>query len=306
MINLSSISLHNSVGIITLEDNLAHTYMIDTYVDVDNSLPVGYAQVIFPYNRDILQYWTTYNGIVIIHSKLLPKDTNNQAINNLPNSSLKSKSIEQIKTHKDKNKIVIEQDYNYSFIGRIHKVKHAGKRIIVKLENLGWKFLQKMPMDFRKTYVASKPVGDAFQDICSFMGVECAYNKEELNKYSFAADGYSIELNGEIIEETPSYLAEVKSLDQDLADGLSDGMNESGDLPNMKKNENDTQQQNIQNNQQNDTLKSTENKDTIDEDFEEKIQNLFQGNTIYDSDLISNVLNYGNITSHTTTNEEQS
>ena len=76
--------------------------------------------------------------------------------------------------------------------------------------------------------------------------------------------------------------------------------------PNMKKNNNDTQQQNIQNNQQNDTLKSTENKDTIDEDFEEKIQNLFQGNTIYDSDLISNVLNYGNITSHTTTNEEQS
>ena len=55
MISLSSISLYNSIAVITLEDNLAHTYMIDLLIDKDNSLPVGYCAFVVPYNEEILK-----------------------------------------------------------------------------------------------------------------------------------------------------------------------------------------------------------------------------------------------------------
>ena len=309
MIKLSGISLYNSVAIITLQDNLAHQYMFELEIDNDNSTPVGYAQFSFPYNKEILKYWSTYNGIVVIHCNLVNKEKTNQAINNLPNSSLASKSIKQIKTKKDKHQITIEnEEYNYSFIGKIYKVKHRGNKIIIKLNNLGWKFMQKMPMDFRKQYIASQPLGDAFQSMCDFMGVQCAYSKEDLNKYSFAADGYSIEKNGTIIEEVQTIFNELnenKDVDQKLADELDSGTNEAGSLPELSQQNQNQQNQNQQNQTQknrtqNDTLKSTENNEDIEE-FEEKIQTLFNSNTMYNSDIISNVLNYNNIKAQPTT-----
>ena len=292
MISLSSISLYNSIAVITLEDNLAHTYMIDLLIDKDNSLPVGYCAFVVPYNEEILKYWSTYNGIVVIHSKLVNDNTINNTITNLPNSSLKSKDIKKIKLKREKNKIELEKrGYNFSFIGRIHRIKHRGNKIIIKLEDLGWKFIQKVPMTFRKNFIASKPIGDAFENMCDFMGVKFACNKTELNKYSFAADGYSIEKNGTIIEEVPNIFDTITggnetNTDEDLANGLDDGTNESGSLP----------QSTIKNtSQQNIALNSTEDEDIIDEEFEEKMEDLFNGNVIYDSDLISNVLNYNNI-----------
>ncbi len=307
MIKLSGISLYNSVAVITLKDNLAHQYLFELEIDDDNSTPVGYAQFAVPYNRQILKYWSTYNDVVVIHCNLVNKDTTNQAINNLPNSSLASKSIQQVKTKKNKHQIAIEnEEYNYSFIGKIYRVKHRGKKIIIKLNNLGWKFMQKMPMKFRQEYIAQKPLGDAFQNMCDFMGVQCAYSKEDLNEYSFAADGYSIEKNGTIIEEVQTIFEELnenKDTDQELADELDSGTNEAGDLPELSK-QNKTQQNQSQT-KQNDTLKSTENNEDIEE-FEEKIQVLFNNNTMYDSDIISNVLNYGNISAqaNTETNTE--
>ena len=67
-------------------------------------------------------------------------------------------------------------EYNYSFIGKVYRFKQIGQTFVIYLEDLGWKFVQKVPDEFRKTYIAGQTLDDAFQAICEFMGVDFAYS----------------------------------------------------------------------------------------------------------------------------------
>ena len=44
MVSLTSISLNNSIGIVTIEDETVHKYFTNIWWEQDNDTPVGYAQ----------------------------------------------------------------------------------------------------------------------------------------------------------------------------------------------------------------------------------------------------------------------
>ena len=312
----TSISLNNSQGIITLNDGLAHKYFTSLKWEKDNNVPVGFAQAKTLYQGDILKYWSSYNGPIVIHAQLTKREENDMVMNTLPNTSLQTKQIQQANIEVDEdNKIRIDNSYyNYSFIGKVSKVRQVGQNIVIKFEDLGWKFLQKVPKEFRDTYIAGQTLDNAFQAMCEFMGVDFAYSIEDLNQYSFGADGYSIEKDGQVIEEVPTILSEYEmskeaqdettSKDEDLANALQETGNELGSLPSSNvqqslQNDNQANTQNQENSeeeQEEDTSDLDSKLEQYEEEFNNKIKDLFIGNTIYNSNVTDAILNYDAIT----------
>lgn len=297
--NFNNIDLETDIAVITLDDNLLHTYCAKISWERDNSTSTGTAKLTIPYSTDIEKYWSTYSGTVIIHANLNPFQKINKIL------SEKNK----ITKKKEKNKIRIQNnEYNYSFIGKIHRFKQVGKTFVVYLEDLGWKFLQKVPDDFRKTYIAGQTLDNAFQAICEFMNVEFAYSIKDLSELNFSNDGYSIEKDGKIIEDTPTIFEEFRNQnkeDEELKsedEHMGEALITSPDLefPELIQNKNQTFNTSSSINTTNTQLPEnlTENKyhKEYEEEFHEKIKDLFKGNTLYDSNVSDPILNYDWIT----------
>ena len=340
--NFMNAPLELDISVITLEDNINHTYCAKIKWEKDNRTPIGVAELIMPYDKKIESYWSKYSGIVVIHGHLNSKKNQDiqSLIYNLPQTislNLKAqqnnKNIIQ-KEDKEKNKIHLQNDkYNYSYIGKVSRFKQVGKTFIVYLEDLGWKFLQKVPKEFRNSYIAGQSLDDAFQAICEFMGVDFAYSIEDLSQYNFSADGYSIEKNNQIIENTPSILKEWgkdnsqeednnidenidnnigNNIDKSTIKALNDKTFENSGLIELennknKQNTNESQEQalnsqitnNLVNNDTTNPTNTNNKKEKIEQyqqEFDEKIKDLFIGNSLYNSDISNPVLNYDWIT----------
>lgn len=211
--SVNNMMLENDISVITVDDNINHTYCSKIRWDKDNFLPIGTAQLTMPYSKDIEQYWIKYSGIVVIHANL-NSHTNSVIASQLkvPDTiSLNLKKYVDTEVDIDDKKRTLRfknDEYNYAFIGKISRFKQVGKTFIIYLEDIGWKFLQKVPQEFRNSYIANQSLDDAFQAICEFMGVDFAYSIEDLSEYNFAADGYSVQKDGEIIETVPTILTE--------------------------------------------------------------------------------------------------
>ena len=328
--NFSGIQKEIDIAIITLDDNKIHTYCYSISWQKDNLTPIGIAKLKMPYSPVIEEYWVKYSGAVIIHANF----NNKQKIINNKYIDIKHPSEREVIKKKENNKIRIQNDeYNYSFIGKVHKFKQEGKKFILYLEDLGWKFLQKVPDEFRKTYIAGQTLDNAFQAICEFMNVDFAYSIEKLSEYNFASDGFSIEKDGSIIEDVPSIFEgttnneedeeEEKTEDQKMADRLDDNQSfeASGLISYKKQQENKNQANNQSNNQainqsitnsrtneNTDDKKVDENNPKINqyqEEFDEKIKDLFKGNTFYDSNISDSILNYNSISITPTTQSSE-
>lgn len=330
--SVNNMMLENDISVITVDDNINHTYCSKIRWDKDNFLPIGTAQLTMPYSKDIEQYWIKYSGIVVIHANL----------NSHPNSviasqlkipdtiSLNLKKYVDTEVDIEDNKRTLRfknDEYNYAFIGKISRFKQVGKTFIIYLEDIGWKFLQKVPQEFRQSYIANQSLDDAFQAICEFMGVDFAYSIEDLSEYNFAADGYSVQKDGEIIETTPTILTEwVDNPENDEEEDDEGGLDpdngfESETLKEVVDQQKNALRNQLSNNQSNKSLNAqTTNSEGVDnvidnnteeeqntqsiqdkieqyqQEFDDKIKDLFIGNTFYDSDTSNPVLNYNNIT----------
>lgn len=330
--SVNNMMLENDISVITVDDNINHTYCSKIRWDKDNFLPIGTAQLTMPYSKDIEQYWIKYSGIVVIHANL----------NSHPNSviasqlkipdtiSLNLKKYVDTEVDIEDNKRTLRfknDEYNYAFIGKISRFKQVGKTFIIYLEDIGWKFLQKVPQEFRQSYIANQSLDDAFQAICEFMGVDFAYSIEDLSEYNFAADGYSVQKDGEIIETTPTILTEwVDNPENDEEEDDEGGLDpdngfesetlkevvdqqkkalknqQSNNQANKSLNAQTTNSENtdniIDNNQEaeSDTQSIQDKIEQYQQEFDDKIKDLFIGNTFYDSDTSNPVLNYNNIT----------
>ena len=332
--NSFDIQLETDISIITLDDNISHTYCSKIKWDKDNYSPLGTAQLIMPYSKEIETYWIKYSGAVVIHANLnsKPQSLTQATMYNTPDTvSLNMKNYqknkqeeEEVDKKKDKktNKIHLKNDYyNYSFIGKTARFKQVGTTFIVYLEDLGWKFVQKVPKEFRNSYIAGQSLDDAFQAICEFMGVDFAYSIEDLSQYNFSTDGYSIEKDGEIIENVPSILQEWKAStdeeeeeeetqDENMGKSLNAEGFESSGLQEYKNKQNQSTTQssdslnaqvtNQTNNQENKVEEEQQTPDEkieqYQEEFDNKIKDLFIGNVLYDSNISDPVLNYNWIT----------
>ena len=330
--SVNNMMLENDISVITVDDNINHTYCSKIRWDKDNFLPIGTAQLTMPYSKDIEQYWIKYSGIVVIHANL------NSHANSVIASQLKIPDTISLNLKKyvdtevdiEDNKRTLRfknDEYNYAFIGKISRFKQVGKTFIIYLEDIGWKFLQKVPQEFRNSYIANQSLDDAFQAICEFMGVDFAYSIEDLSEYNFAADGYSVQKDGEIIETVPTILTEwVDNPEDDEEEDDEAGLNpdngfESETLKEVVDQQKNALRNQLSNNQSNKSLNAqTTNSESVDnvidnnteeeqntqsiqdkieqyqQEFDDKIKDLFIGNTFYDSETSNPVLNYNNIT----------
>ena len=330
--SVNNMMLENDISIITVDDNINHTYCSKIRWDKDNFLPIGTAQLTMPYSKDIEQYWIKYSGIVVIHANL------NSHANSVIASQLKIPDTISLNLKKyvdtevdiEDNKRTLRfknDEYNYAFIGKISRFKQVGKTFIIYLEDIGWKFLQKVPQEFRQSYIANQSLDDAFQAICEFMGVDFAYSIEDLSEYNFAADGYSVQKDGEIIETVPTILTEwVDNPEDDEEEDDEGGLDpdngfESETLKEVVDQQKNALRNQLSNNQSNKSLNAqTTNSESVDnvidnnteeeqntqsiqdkieqyqQEFDDKIKDLFIGNTFYDSNTSDPILNYNNIT----------
>lgn len=315
--NFQGINLETDICVITLDDNLTHTYCSKIKWEKDNYSPIGVAQLVMPFDNQISNYWSTYSGTVIIHANL-GFIAHDPVIDTVTNISLNLKKMQNVKSKIDKQNKKVRLDnkyYNFSFIGKVQRFKQVGKTFFVYIEDLGWKFMQKVPKEFRDSYISGQKLGDAFQSICEFMGIEFAYSIEDLNEFSFSADGYSVEKGGQVIEDVPSLLSEWKTpkdenstdknnTDEQLAQNLDhQGYENAGLIDYDLNNQSTAQAGNQVSNQSFDDLTIQ-----LQMDFDEKIKDLFKGNTMYNSNISDPVLNYNWITqktSQTTTEENE-
>lgn len=330
--SVNNMMLENDISVITVDDNINHTYCSKIRWDKDNFLPIGTAQLTMPYSKDIEQYWIKYSGIVVIHANL-NSHTNSVIASQLkvPDTiSLNLKKYVDTEVDIEDNKRTLRfknDEYNYAFIGKISRFKQVGKTFIIYLEDIGWKFLQKVPQEFRNSYIANQSLDDAFQAICEFMGVDFAYSIEDLSEYNFAADGYSVQKDGEIIETVPTILTEwVDNPEDDEEEDDEGGLDpdngfESETLKEVVDQQKNALRNQLSNNQSNKSLNAqTTNSESVDnvidnnteeeqntqsiqdkieqyqQEFDDKIKDLFIGNTFYDSNTSDPILNYNWIT----------
>lgn len=331
-------NFQTEILVITLDDNLSHPYFESLELNKDNVNPIGNAVLTTFYTDNILNYWAKYSGVVIVSVRMLDSNKDNTNSLNYFDNKIKPefmryqeivkkrnarKGVEE-QNEKDKKektvKQVLQNDYyNYSFIGRVSRFKQKGKKYVLYLEDLGWKFMQKVPKEFRDAYIAGQYLDDAFQAICEFMGVEFAYSIEDLHEYTFGSDGYSIQKDGKTIEDVPQILREwangTTDEDEDedtLGEKLFGSMDENTGLIEFNKKNNivhntssDSQKSALEkmNDELNGENDEDEDKQSVEdkikeyqEEFDEKVKNLFIGNTFYESDLCNPILNYDNIT----------
>ena len=341
--NSLNITLENDISVITLDDNINHTNCSKIKWEKDNYVPLGLAKLIMPYSEDVSEYWIKYSGPVVIHANLNSHQNHVIAsqITLSTGMSLNLKKALETNTESEyvgrAERLRFKNDeYNYAFIGKTSRFKQVGKTFIVYLEDLGWKFMQKVPSEFRASYIANQRVDEAFQAMCEFMGIEFAYSIADLSEYTFAADGYSIQKDGVIIENIPSLLKEWAKGTEDNEDQEEESTEEeqtgesiigdtnlpesSGLIEYLNKQQSSQQTNNSSNNSINSSLTNAENateeqeEETEEEDtennqasinekilkyqeeFDEKIKDLFIGNTYYSSNIADPVLNYDWIT----------
>ena len=289
-LNSQSKNMQIDTQIITLDDNLNHPYFTSIDISKDNLSPIGIGKIIAPYDNQITKYWSTYTGIVIISFNLKELQRQNT------NSSIFLQSHE-LSEH------INNDEYNYSFICKVSKIKEKGKMIIVYLEDLGWKFLQKVPKEFRDQYIANQPLDKAFQAICEFLGVEYAYSIEKMQEYNFAADGFSIEKDGQTIETVETILSEWKTETEKEEENnpLDDPQYENQslidfDTENRQNEDYVRNEPNISNLNEKENDNKNEENEKLQEEFNRKIIDLFIGNSYYESNLTDNTMSYSNIT----------
>lgn len=348
-LNKTGENYKSEIFVVTLDDNLTHPYFTDIQLDKDNVTPIGSCVLVAPKEKELSKYWLNYSGPVVVSfkiqgvehentntkdyftNKIVPSYTKYQEKLEKKMKSLTEETDKEIKELKQN---LINNYYNFSFIGKITRIKERGKKFIIYLSDLGWKFMQKVPKEFRSAFIANQSLDDAFQAMCEFMGVEFAYSIEDLHEYNFGADGYSVEKDGETIEDVPQILKEWSNNfieeqeanedanqltpDPEDAGGLTEYNQKKKELENILKIQDtsdvgkkisDTNSSLYKSKKETDDPndktenKEDENKKTLEdkiaeyqEDFDEKIRTLFIGNGYYLSDLTHPVLDYNAIT----------
>lgn len=101
------IQLETDISVITLNDDINHTYCSKIKWEQDNRMPIGMAQLIMPYSIQIAEYWMKYNGPVVIHANInsRPQTMTQAMMENLPTTiSLNMKKFLESQIDDEENK----------------------------------------------------------------------------------------------------------------------------------------------------------------------------------------------------------
>lgn len=150
----------NQIVIHTEKDNLVHNYFhyFDMYWDAGDCLS-SVTLKLPKTDTGNTKYWITYTGEVAIY---LGNDIERekQQTTNSSNNSVDNETYWSI------------QGMSPIFKGEIGRIKEYQEVLEIHIDSIGKRFKQKIPDDFRQSFINNQNVRDAFQAICEFLGVK--------------------------------------------------------------------------------------------------------------------------------------
>lgn len=142
--------IKNEMLILTRDDGLVHNYFhyFECYWDAGDCL----ATVILKFpktDRSMISYWSKYQGDVYIYS---------------------GKEFSKARFESDEAYDI--DDITPIFVGSVSHIREFYNEIEIYIHNIGTRFKQKIPEEFRNYYIFNQNVRDTFQAICEFLGVK--------------------------------------------------------------------------------------------------------------------------------------
>lgn len=142
--------IKNEILVLTRDDGLVHDYFhfFDCYWDAGDCLSL--VTLKFPKtDRDMVSYWSKYQGDIYIYS---------------------GKEFSKARFESDEAYDI--DDITPIFVGSVSHIREFYNEIEIYVHNIGSRFKQKIPEEFRNYYIFNQNVRDAFQAICEFLGVK--------------------------------------------------------------------------------------------------------------------------------------
>lgn len=151
------------IAVITAEDNLIHNYFYsyETSWDASNCLQIAIIKMP-KVNQENVNYWATYTGQLTIY---LGSNFVYDYVNKTTHTT-EQKAAQSLVKYWDNSKI---KPY---FRGEVDHIKEYQTSMSIYVKNIGSRFQQKMPDEFRQKFVYNQNVRDCFQAICEFIGVQ--------------------------------------------------------------------------------------------------------------------------------------
>lgn len=154
---------NNNIVVITADDNLIHNYFYDLDVSWDSSNCLSTAIIKMPkMDTENTNYWATYQGQLTIY---IGYNFTFDYVNN-NNFSNEQDAANSLSKYWDNSNI------KPFFRGEVARIKEFQDDITIYVDSIGRRFQQKIPEEFRQSYIYNQNVRDAFQAICEFLGVQ--------------------------------------------------------------------------------------------------------------------------------------
>lgn len=235
-VNKASEQPINQITLITSEDNLVHNYFYDFEYSWDATECLSVATIKMPkLNADNVNYWATYQGTVTVYG----------GYNLETDVATNSNNTEQ-QTTNALAEFGISSDIKPFFRGTVSRIKEYQTYIVLYIDNIGLRFKQKIPDQFRQSYINNQNVRDAFQAICEFLGVQFICPPQNTN----TTTTNQVSTNGKEND--------VSNQEQKLKNLAEAAKNQIGDTKNdTNNNTSNTNQQDILSNNQSSTNQNT-------------------------------------------------
>ena len=149
----------NNIIIYTVKDNLTHNYFhyFDMYWDAGDCMS-SVTLKMPKTDTGNTKYWVAYTGEVEVY-------TGNN-VSKTTQSTTDENNSSTPETYWDL------QGMSPIFRGEIGRIKEYQDVLEIHIDSIGKRFKQKMPDEFRQSYVNNQNVRDTFQAICEFIGVK--------------------------------------------------------------------------------------------------------------------------------------
>ena len=142
--------IENEILVLTRDDGLVHNYFhyFECYWDALDCLSTVILR--FPKtDRETIGYWSKYQGDIYIYS---------------------GKNFSKARFESDEAYDI--ESISPIFVGQISHIREYYNQIEIYVHNIGSRFKQKIPEEFRNYYIFNQNVRDAFQAMCEFLGVK--------------------------------------------------------------------------------------------------------------------------------------
>lgn len=241
---------YNRVVVHTEKDNLIHNYFhyFDMYWDAGDVI----SSVILKLPKTDVkntQYWITYTGYITIYlGNEVNTETHKSKPTDTPNTYWSLKGMQPI------------------FKGEIGIIKEYSKELEIHIDSIGKRFKQKIPEEFRQSFIYNQNVRDAFQAICEFLGVKYICPPKTANDTTDSTktltDGTQNNVNKKTQQESQLATSASTVADTDNSNSSSDQVSDDDKKTPQQKRKEQKAKDKAQNNQaQNNLNNSTQQND---------------------------------------------